>query len=67
MGYLYNFLPVICLASFGFLCHFWLGKFGVAMGLMGIAIYIPYHMYINLYHSLMNTSSMITFVNKISD
>lgn len=64
-GYFFNFLPSVVIASFGFLCYFWLGAFGLGMGAVGFAIYIPYYLNVSLYHSIMNTSSMIGYVNKV--
>jgi hypothetical protein len=65
MGYMYTLIPTIALASFGFLAYFWLGIFGVAMASLGFGMFIPYYMNVNLYHSLMNVSSMIGFVIKM--
>jgi Na+/H+-translocating membrane pyrophosphatase len=64
MGYFYTALPVISLASFGYLCHCWLGSFGVGMGLIGMTLYLPFYLNSNLYHSTMNIASMIAYVSK---
>ena len=37
------------------------------MGLMGFAMYIPYYISVNLYHSIMNCASMIGFLSKASE
>ncbi len=37
------------------------------MGLMGFAVFIPYYINVNLYHSIMNCSSMIGFVSKANE
>jgi K(+)-stimulated pyrophosphate-energized sodium pump len=65
-GYSYTFYPIVILAPFGYLCYFWLGIFGIGMGLMGFAMFIPYYINVNLYHSIMNCSSMIGFVSKVN-
>jgi hypothetical protein len=57
---------MVIIAPFGFLCYFWLGILGLGMGLMGFALYIPYYINVNLYHSIMNCSSMIAFVSKVN-
>ena len=67
MGYFYSFIPVVSLASFVFLCYYWLGSFGVSMGLIGFAVYIPHYMNINLYHSTMNTATMMGYINKSNE
>ena len=67
MGYLYTILPVCIVAGFGFLCYYWLGMMGVAMGVCGIAILIPYFMILNLYSALMNISSVIGYANNSSN
>ena len=66
-GYSYTFYPMVILAPFGFLCYFWLGILGVGMGLMGFAMFIPYYINVNLYHSIMNCASMIGFVSKVNE
>lgn len=63
-GYSYTFIPIVAIAPFGFLCYYWLGILGVGFGAVGIGLFIPYYMNANLYHSLMNSSSMIGFVSK---
>ncbi len=63
-GYSYTFMPMVVIAPFGFLCYFWLGNLGVGMGMIGFAMFIPYYMNVNLYHSIMNCTSMISFVSK---
>ena len=63
-GYSYTFIPTVIIAPFGFLCYFWLGNVGAGLGAVGIGLFIPYYMNVNLYHSIMNCSSMIGFVSK---
>lgn len=63
-GYSYTFIPIVLIAPFGFLCYFWLGNFGVGLGTVGIGLFIPCYINANLYHSIMNCASMMSFVTK---
>jgi K(+)-stimulated pyrophosphate-energized sodium pump len=63
-GYFYTFWPMVAIAPFGFLCYFWLDNLGVGLGMVGFGMFIPYYMNVNLYHSIMNCASMISFVSK---
>lgn len=51
-GYLYTVFPIVGLASIVYLWYWWLGSFGIAMGGMGIAIYVLICMNINSYFTI---------------
>jgi len=51
-GYLYNVFPIIGIVCISYLWYWWLGAFGVAMGGVGIAMYIIIHMIINGYFTI---------------
>jgi Na+/H+-translocating membrane pyrophosphatase len=48
-GYLYNVFPIVGLVGITYLWYWWLGSFGVAMGGIGVAMYIVINMTINGY------------------
>lgn len=46
-GYLYNMFPIIGIVAISYLWHWWLGAFGIAMGGIGVAMYIIINMIIS--------------------
>lgn len=64
LGYFSIIIPILLLTGLIYLCYYWLDIVGIYMSLVGIAVLLPYVINLNLYSSVVNTTTMVAYINK---